>query len=109
MSREEQLKEEYERKLSALRAEQNRCCHEWGEVKYDPEIKKDPYGYRMVTQGSDVWGEPEGYRDVEHKRWSRTCKKVWESRIRNASSTFQIQTCILGKENLWQKRNYRRN
>ncbi len=29
----------------------------------------------MVTQGSDVWGEPEGYRDVEHKRWSRTCKK----------------------------------
>lgn len=75
MSREEQLKEEYERKLSALRAEQNRCCHEWGEVKYDPEIKKEPYGYRMVTQGSDVWGEPEGYRDVEHKRWSRTCKK----------------------------------
>lgn len=30
MSREEQLKEEYERKLSALRAEQNGCFHEWG-------------------------------------------------------------------------------
>lgn len=29
----------------------------------------------MVAQGSDVWGEPEGYRDVEHKRWSRTCRK----------------------------------
>lgn len=72
---EEQLKREYERKLSALRAEQNRCSHEWGEVKYDPEIKKVPYGYKTITQGSDVWGEPEGYRDVEHKRWSRTCKK----------------------------------
>lgn len=75
MTREEQLKREYERKLSALRAEQNICCHEWGEVKYDPEIKKEPYGYRMIAQGSDVWGEPEGYHDVEHKRWSRTCKK----------------------------------
>lgn len=75
MSREEQLKEEYERKLSDLRAEQDRCFHELGEVKYEPEIKKEPYGYRMVTQGSDVWGEPEGYRDVEYKRWSRTCKK----------------------------------
>lgn len=75
MTREEQLKIEYERKLSALRAERNRCCHEWGEVKYDPEIKKEPYGYRTVAKGSDVWGEPEGYHDVEHKRWSRTCKK----------------------------------
>lgn len=75
MTREEQLKKEYESKLSALRREQNSCNHEWGEVKYDPEIKREPYGYRMVKQGSDIWGEPEGYRDVEHKRWSRTCKK----------------------------------
>ena len=75
MTREEQLKREYERKLSALRAEQNRCFHEWGDFKYDPEIKKEPYGYRMIAQGSDVWGETECYRDVEHKRWSRTCKK----------------------------------
>lgn len=75
MTREEQLKREYESKLSALRREQSNCNHEWGEVKYDPEIKREPYGYRIVTQGSDVWGEPKGYRDVEHKRWSRTCKK----------------------------------
>ncbi len=33
------------------------------------------YGYRINVQGSDVLGEPEGYRDVEYKRWSRTCKK----------------------------------
>lgn len=75
MTREEQLKREYENKLSALRTEQRNCNHEWGEVKYDPEIKKEPYGCEMVTQGSDVWWRPKGYHNVEHKRWSRTCKK----------------------------------
>lgn len=75
MTREEQLKREYENKLSALRTEQSNCNHEWEEVKYDPEIKKEPYGCEMVTQGSDVWWRPEGYHNVEHKRWSRTCKK----------------------------------
>lgn len=75
MTREEQLRKEYEKKLSVLKLEQDNCDHEWGEVKYDPEIKSDPYGYRMIAHGSDVWGEPDGYHDVEHKRWSRTCKK----------------------------------
>lgn len=75
MTREEKLKMEYERKLSELKAEQNNCIHEWGEVKYDPEIKKEPYGYKTVSHGSDVYSEPEGYKDVEYKRWSRTCKK----------------------------------
>lgn len=75
MTKEEQLRKEYEKKLSALKLEQDNCDHEWGEVKYDPEIKSEPYGYRMVAHGSDVWGEPEGYHNVEHKRWSRTCKK----------------------------------
>ena len=72
---EEQLKKEYEHRLAALRKEQNSCDHEWGEVKYDPKVKKEPYGYRQVAHGRDIWGEPEGYRDVEYKRWSRTCKK----------------------------------
>ncbi|RKJ46531.1 hypothetical protein D7X98_04020 [bacterium 1XD8-76] len=72
---EEQLKKEYEDKLAALRAEQSNCDHEWGVVKYDPKIKKEPYGYCQVVQGSDVWGEPAGYQDVEYKRWSRTCQK----------------------------------
>ena len=75
MTREEQLRKEYEDKLSALRREQSNCNHEWEETKYDPEIKSEPYGYKTVSQGSDVWGEPEGYHDVEHQRWSRTCKK----------------------------------
>jgi hypothetical protein len=75
MTREEALKAEYEAKLRALKQEQSNCAHEWGDSKYDPEIKREPYGQEMVTQGSDVWWVPQGYRDVEHKRWSRTCKK----------------------------------
>lgn len=75
MTREEQLKREYESKLSALRTEQKNCNHEWGEVKYDPEITKEAYGCELVFQGSDCWTRPTGYHDVEHKRWSRTCKK----------------------------------
>ena len=75
MTREEQLKREYESKLSALKAEQNNCRHEWSETKYDPEIKREPYGFKTVGQGSHIWTEPEGYRDVKHDRWSRTCKK----------------------------------
>ena len=75
MTREEQLKVEYENKLAILKAEQNNCNHEWGEIKYDPEIKKEPYGYKSVGHGSDIWVEPEGYHDIEYKRWSRTCKK----------------------------------
>ena len=75
MTREEQLKREYESKLSALRKEQSNCNHDWEEVKYDPEIKRELCGCRMVKQGSDIWWEPESYRDVAHKRWSRTCKK----------------------------------
>lgn len=75
MTREEALKHEYEAKLAALRKEQSHCVHDWAEPKYDPEIKKEPYGHEMITQGSDVWWRPTGYRDVEYERWSRTCKK----------------------------------
>ena len=72
--REEELRKEYERKLASLRREQSLCNHEWGEVVYDPEIKKRTLWLRIETQGSDVWFRPTGCRDVECKRWSRTCK-----------------------------------
>jgi hypothetical protein len=75
MTREEQLKREYESKLAALRKEQNDCHHEWGETKYDPEIKSEPADFELVHQGSDCWSRPTRYRDVEYPRWSRTCKK----------------------------------
>jgi len=72
MTREEQLRKEYEDKLNALRTEQRNCTHEWDEVKYDPEIKMEPCGYKTVTQGVHVWREATDYRRVEEKRWSRT-------------------------------------
>lgn len=71
---EEMLKKEYEQKLADLRKKQSNCIHDWSEVKYDPEIKREPYGYKTVARGSDIWEEPAGYHDVEYKRWSRTCK-----------------------------------
>lgn len=74
MTREEQLKREYESKLSALREEQNNCNHEWGEVKYDPEIQNIPmYEDRFI--GSDYMPELVGFKEKKIDRWSRTCKK----------------------------------
>lgn len=74
MTREEQLKNEYEQKLAALKAEQDNCSHEWENVEYDPEIKREPDGFETVHQGSDCWERPTSWRTVKYDRWSRTCK-----------------------------------
>lgn len=74
MTREEQLRKEYEAKLSALRREQCNCNHEWDEVKYDPEIKTIPkYEDRFI--GSDYMPELIGFDKQNVDRWSRTCIK----------------------------------
>ena len=74
MTREEQLKREYENKLSALRTEQRNCNHEWEEVKYDPEIQNIPkYEDRFI--GSDYMPELIGFDEKKIDSWSRTCKK----------------------------------
>ena len=49
------------------------CKHEYGKPFYNPEKVKEAYGYKPVAHGSDVWGEPEGYRDVDKPRWTRVC------------------------------------
>lgn len=74
MTREEQLKREYESKLAALRAEQSSCKHEWEEVKYDPETINEPR-YETRWQGVDCFPEIVGYREKTVARWSRTCRK----------------------------------
>ena len=38
MTREEQLKYEYECKLMALRTEQNNCQHDWYKIEYDGTV-----------------------------------------------------------------------
>lgn len=74
MTREEQLKKEYEDKLAALKKEQSSCSHEWTEPKYDPEIEKVPkYVDRFI--GSDYIPELIGFTEKKIDRWSRTCKK----------------------------------
>lgn len=52
----------------------NNCQHYFAKPFYNPETVKEPYGYKMVTQGSDVWGEPEGIREVEKPRWTKKCQ-----------------------------------
>lgn len=74
MTREEQLKYEYECKLMALRTEQNNCQHDWNKVEYDPEFKHIPkFEDRFV--GSDYMPELVGYDEKKIDRWSRTCHK----------------------------------
>ncbi len=74
MTREEQLKYEYETKLATLRKEQNNCSHDWEEAKYDPEIQKIPkYEDRWV--GVDYMPTICGFTEKKTDRWSRTCCK----------------------------------
>jgi hypothetical protein len=64
-----QLQQEIEQEQSKIRS----CKHDFSEPKYDPETVTESYGYKAVVMGSDVWGEPEGYRQVQKPRWSRKC------------------------------------
>ena len=72
---EEQLRKEYEEKLANLRKTQNNCNHEWEEVKYDPEIKKEPASYEYEGAGVDKWPVVTSWKEVKIPRWSRKCKK----------------------------------
>lgn len=75
MTREEQLRYEYETKLAALKKEQNACTHSWGPVRYDPEIEKVPAAYEYVQQGVDFWPAITEWKEKKTDRWSRTCTK----------------------------------
>ena len=74
MNKREEL-EGLQDKINQLKKQMLSCKHDWKEAKYDPETYREAYGYKMVAQGSDVWGEPEGYRDAKRDRWSRECKE----------------------------------
>jgi DNA integrity scanning protein DisA with diadenylate cyclase activity len=49
------------------------CKHIFDKAFYNPETIKEPYGYEMKAQGSDVYYEPKGYKDVKKDRWTRKC------------------------------------
>lgn len=74
MTREEELRAEYESKLQELREEQSNCSHDWDNAKYDPEEIQEPV-YETRWQGVDCYPALVGFRPVKKDRWSRTCKK----------------------------------
>ena len=74
MTREEEIRARYERELRELHRQQSNCCHEWDEVKFDPEIVKEPR-HEIRWQGVDYWPEIVGHTEKKVDRWSRTCKK----------------------------------
>lgn len=51
------------------------CTHIWGKIHWGTRTERIPYGMREVWQGSDHWGEPEGYRIKEVKCQMAKCVK----------------------------------
>ena len=89
-TKEDQLKKEYEEKLSALRREQSNCNHIWDEPIYDPEITKEPCEWETVRQGVDYWCTPTAYKEVKKDRWSRTCKNC--GKVEYTKETIIVKT-----------------
>ena len=68
--------EQLQSEIEVLKRQIANCHHDdFTNVKYDPEIKQVPSGYKLVTHGSDAWGYPTGYCEQSIPRWSRECKK----------------------------------
>lgn len=61
----------------------NTCIHDYNEPFFNPDTIREAYGYNMVGHGSDVWYEPQGYRDVKVDRWTRVCKICGNSQHTN--------------------------
>lgn len=75
ISREQEIRNEFERQLRELHEQQDACNHDWTEPEYDPEITMKPSKYEMVRQGSDIWERPCEWEEVSTDRWSKKCKK----------------------------------
>ena len=73
MNKREEI-ENLQTRIRQLQAEISNCKHDWGVTKEDPEFNKEPCDYKLVGHGSDIWHEPQSYRDVRKDRWSRECK-----------------------------------
>ena len=71
----------------------NSCNHSFKAAVYNPETVREPYGSHLVNQGSDVWCEPDGYRDVEKNRWTKTCINCGFS-----VHTYKTQPIVVGYE-----------
>lgn len=90
MTREEEIRNRYERELKALYKEQTSCNHDWDEVKFDPEIVEEPR-YETVWRGVDCWPEIVGYTKKRVDRWSRTCKKCGKVEYTHTQKAIQYK------------------
>jgi len=91
----------HRRRMDLLRQEirdeqqaMDNCSHgDWTEPIYDPETNQVPYSFKTVGQGSDVWMEPDGYKDETKDRWSRECKKCGKIQY-----TYTQEPVIVGRK-----------
>lgn len=79
--------------IEAEKQKISNCNHDFDKPYYNAEINKEAYGYKMIAHGSDVWYEPEGYRDVKKDRWTRKCK-ICEVE----QHTYTLKPIITGQE-----------
>lgn len=69
------------------------CHHIFGKAFSNPEIVKEGYGIKNVGQGSDIWLDFEGYRDVSKPRWTRICTQCGKE-----EHTYTMKPIITGSE-----------
>jgi len=65
--------EQLQQQIAAEQKKMQQCAHKFGEPFSDPETTKEPYGFKQVGHGSDVYTEAEGWKDVLVPRWTRIC------------------------------------
>ena len=74
-----------------LALERNCHSHDWV-LSEDHYTKKEAYGFKTVGQGSHVWTEPVGYRDVHKMRYKRKCKKCGKTEYTEKMGTKTVPT-----------------
>ncbi len=90
MNKQEEIKS-LQSKIEALKTDIKNCKHIWKDSKYDPETVREGYGYKMMAQGSDVYGEFEGYHDVKKNRWSRECSECGHIQYTNTQEAVKTE------------------
>ena len=68
--------------IEAEKRKISNCKHDFDKAFYNAETVREPYGYRMVGQGSDVWL----YRDWETDRKSTRLNSSHSAKSRMPSS-----------------------
>ena len=87
-----ELNKFYNREKDRLERIERMCVHDWSSPVDDPYTISEGYGYKSVVQGSDVWGEYEGYHTVTKHRWKRVCNDCGRVEYTDKVGTKTIST-----------------